>query len=698
MAVTQLRRRSLLDAGNLPMHDIAALALREGRRPRAIYTAHKWFARRLGTVFRALLVGAVSGPEDDFWEGYYGGANLCGLTVLDPFVGGGTSVVEASRLGATTFAVDVDPIACSVTSLELMAANLPDLEVALVTLKDSVGRRVRKYHSFVSDEGTEYQVLHHFWVQVVTCRECGESYDAHPNFILAIESERQWVFCSCCGRIEARSAAYHSFRCRHCGQRTEVASGRVEYGRAKCPRCACREALIDTSRRTGETPRWREFAVEVLGRAEGGRPVPMTERHFFTANAHSDRRFKAAQAECRRREASHPQTFPGLRISTEDRADSRLVDYGYQRWTELFNPRQLLHLSLLAEAIDGFDEPVRSALAMAFSDHLPTNCMLTSYAAGWRRLTPLFSVRAFRHVPRPVELNPWTDGSGRGSFPNAVRKLLRARAYARAPKEPTLDGGFRAVLPVRTGKKPQVSCGTARDLSFLPAGSVDLVLTDPPYFDNIAYSELAEFFLPWLRLLDVVSDSKDQGHVLLESLVARRNDQESIERYTFGLREAFGEVARVLKPSGVLVFSYRHAEPAAWLALARAILPHPLSAVRVLPAPGEAGVGLHAHDGTGLWDAVFVLHRDDGNGGRDEDAVSLSRAAEKSAAAAAEEWKHSLRSALIEFTDVDGLTMQRAGLVAAALSKRTRGRLSSAVLLREALQATLQGRNHAGTE
>src|SRR5690606_21405777 len=108
--------------------------------------------------------------------------------------------------------------------------------------------------------------------------------------------------------------------------------------------------------------------------------------------------------------------------------------------------------------------------------------------------TPLFSVRAFRHVPRPVELNPWMDGSGRGSFPNAVRKLMRARAYARSPKEPTLDGGFRDVPAVVADGSHKTTCGTARDLSFLASRSVDLVLTDPPYFDNIPYSELAEFF------------------------------------------------------------------------------------------------------------------------------------------------------------------------------------------------------------
>ena len=53
---------------------------------------------------------------------------------------------------------------------------------------------------------------------------------------------------------------------------------------------------------------------------------------------------------------------------------------------------------------------------IAFSDHLTTNCMMTNYAFGWRRLAPLFSIRAFRHVPRPVEINPWLDGTGRGTY------------------------------------------------------------------------------------------------------------------------------------------------------------------------------------------------------------------------------------------------------------------------------------------
>ena len=260
---------------------MASFALREGRRPRPIYTVHKWFARRLGTVFRALLVGAVSNPEDDFWEGYYGGADLRGLKVLDPFVGGGTSVVEANRLGASAIAVDVDPIACSVTEFELKAAQLPDLSEALTQLKDSVGRRLARYHTYKDGKGHTYTILHHFWVQVVTCQNCGVDFDAHPNFQLAHDKKHQWVICSGCGAIERRLLADEMMDCRECGIRTSVKNGRVYFGKATCPCCGHQERLIDIGRRTTSTPRWRQFAVEVLTKPDGGRPVPLVERVFF---------------------------------------------------------------------------------------------------------------------------------------------------------------------------------------------------------------------------------------------------------------------------------------------------------------------------------------------------------------------------------------------------------------------------------
>lgn len=680
-----LPAKSLLEHGELPLTELAAFAKREGRRPRAIYTAHKWFARRLGSVFRALLVGAASSLGDDFWQGYYGVATLRGLTVLDPFVGGGTSVVEATRLGASAIGIDVDPVACSVTELELMAAQIPSLDGALAHLQETVGKSVRRYHTFTTPDGVDYQVLHHFWVQIVTCVECGTEIQAHPSFQLARDNDRQWVICSQCGHVDAQRSGCKTFQCTKCNGRTEIAERRVDYGRVICPSCGRREPLIEVSRRTETTPRWHEFAVEVLALPDGGRAVPMKQRLFFAADEQVHLSYQSASRGYQRRRETHRDTFPDLIISETNRFDSRLIDYGYRQWTDLFNPRQLLHLSLLVEAIKAYEEPLRTALAMAFSDHLTTNCMLTSYAGDWRRLTPLFSVRAFRHIPRPVELNPWIDGSGRGTFPNTVRKLIRAISYARKPQEPILGGGFKSVPSVDSKAPPRVHCGTARDLSFIEDVSVDLVLTDPPYFDNIAYSELAEFFLPWLQLLEVVPRDIEAEEIAIESLIGRRDDPETILHYTKGISNTFSEIVRVLKPSGMIVFSYRHTSPDAWLALANAIAPHSLSVVRVLPVPGEAGVGLHVHKGTGLWDAVFVLRYDTQASALDEGGLKITMANVANAEALAVTWAARLANAPVAFTDIDRMTLERAALVGAALTQSRHPRCSDSISLAKAL-------------
>src|SRR5262245_33348878 len=87
---SNLNVQSLLDSGRLPVEDLARLADREGRRPAPIYQVHRWFARRFSSAFRAILTAAQLTTDDDFWDQFYGGVDCSGLTVLDPFVGGGT--------------------------------------------------------------------------------------------------------------------------------------------------------------------------------------------------------------------------------------------------------------------------------------------------------------------------------------------------------------------------------------------------------------------------------------------------------------------------------------------------------------------------------------------------------------------------------------------------------------------------------
>ncbi len=355
-------------------------------------------------------------------------------------------------------------------------------------------------------------------------------------------------------------------------------------------------------------------------------------------------------------------------IPAEGRADNRLLKYGYKYYRDIFNERQLLHLSYLAEAIDGLNDPLREAMAIAFSDHLITNCMMTSYAFGWRRLVPLFSLRAFRHVTRPVELNPWIDGTGRGTFPNAVHQIQRAIQWLHSPREPLVNGGFVNIMDHDNKLEPPLSKviqGNSQDIGFINDATIDIILTDPPYFDNISYSELSDFFLPWQQLLGLAPKDGSSELAFHDNLSANGRNETSIGKFQVSLGKCFSEIARVIKPNGKVIFTYQHKTPGAWDALASAISRSGLRPIQLFPLLGDCSTGLHKHEGSSKWDAVFVLKKDSGLGVSD---LSISDEALESA-----QRHHSLWTQRLErntnglFKDADRKNFNYACLVASAL-------------------------------
>lgn len=664
---------TLLDAGLLPVEQLAVLGEREGWRPRPIYQVHRWFARRFGSAFRALLTAANTPIESDFWTAYYEGSDWSGRVVLDPFVGGGTSVVEAQRLGASVVGVDVDAVACAITRFELRAASVPNLANPLKELELQVGEQLSRFYRTMTMEGDQQEVLHYFWVQVVACRVCGQLVEAHPHYQLAYEAEgvKQWVFCPNCHHIHMLDRAEIEFCCKQCGDVTLIHSGPVRRGRLTCLYCSHQERLIEVAPRIGHPPTWRLFALETLEIPSSKRGVPIARRRFRSATEHDRMIFAQAETELETRHTplGTIRWVPDRRVPHQGRADRRLIAYGYERYEQLFNARQLLHLSCLAEAIDSLQEPLRDAMALAFSDHLTTNCMMTQYAFGWRRLTPLFSIRAFRHVTRPVEINPWLNGIGRGTFPNTVRQVQRAVAFAQFPQEPLLKGGFRTTKSPSTSdssrQTSQILQQNSEDLSEIESKTVDFVLTDPPYFDNIAYSELSDFFLPWLRLFGLAR-GQEVTIGLTPNLAAKGRRPGDVEQFQKGLAQCFREIARVLKPTGRLVFTYQHQTVEAWKALAQAVSGAGLKPIQLFPLLGDHRAGLHAHKGSIRWDAVFVAVNE--CTWRQPDELRLSTAAHRAARDHCNTWTSRLTNAAnCEFRDPDQRNFQRACFVGGAL-------------------------------
>lgn len=522
-AFTAFPECTLLESGKVPIAEIAELALREGQCTNPIYRVHRWFARRLGSQFRAILTGLSLKPEeaDRFWDLYLGNLSLDGAVVLDPFVGGGTSLVEAGRCGARLIGYDIDPVATFITRFELDAASYDPSSPEIAALCATVSAQIGPFHRTTVPGVGERVVLHRFWVECRTCDACGTTFEIHPHYQLAYSKEKglQWVFCKNCHEVSEISITRKEIRC-ECGMRTRIAQGTLDQGKVRCPGCGAVSGLGDRGD-APTRPEWRLFAQEYLEETPPG-----VTRHFKAASKGDRIRYGQARSLLENVERAGGSFAPGRAIPTIGRSDQRPLIHGFTRYRDLFNDRQLLHLTLLGQAITSVEDPrSRRLLAIAFSEHLTTNCMYTAYAFGYRRISPMFSIHSYRHITRPVEINPWLDGIGRGTFPNVLGKIARAVELAKAPTELDPKSGRRpsmaccrtAASEVSThprmvlggSSRASISTSSSEDLEGIPNGSIDLILTDPPYFDNLSYSELSAFYLAWHQSLGVAEPPYD---------------------------------------------------------------------------------------------------------------------------------------------------------------------------------------------
>ena len=157
--------RTLLEAGDIPIAQIAELALREGQSSNPLYRVHRWFARRLGSQFRSIITALTLPPDkaDAFWDTYLGKTSVHGAVVLDPFIGGGTSLVESMRCNARVIGFDIDPVATFITRFELAASRMEDHYPEIEEICTEVAQLITPLHRTMVD-GVERDVLHHFCV------------------------------------------------------------------------------------------------------------------------------------------------------------------------------------------------------------------------------------------------------------------------------------------------------------------------------------------------------------------------------------------------------------------------------------------------------------------------------------------------------------------------------------------------------
>ncbi len=640
---------------DFPIEQLNPLARREANAKRAIAMLHKWWARRVGCVFRTMILASLIPEEEwrrldeevqpadiDAWTALYyrehPKANplivkyLKDKVVLDPFMGGGTTIVEALRLGCKVIGVDVNPVAWFIVKKSVEPVDLEALDAAFERLKKEVAPDILKYYrtpcpsqtSEVLETSEVYHqadVMYVFWVKKVQCTNCGRDTRLFSSFRLATKTitlpdgsrqARDFVVCPYCYWVGDVKAGTRSMVCPDCGRQFHPREGWAGGGKFTCEHCGHVDKTVEWVRRTGRAPEHEMFALEYWcpRHGRGYKGVEEADRELY----------RQACREFEKEKASLP--LPEGDIPAEGRSDPRPISYGMTHWTDLFNARQLLGLGRLLRAIKQIeDRAVRELMVVTLSDCARANNMLCTYEFAYRKLAPLFVFHAFR-IPDPaVENNVWGTEYGRGPFSSCFDKTRRAVEWAQSPREVSTGGRLSmtdeavaslAVRPsavVNGASRAWLTARSAEDLSFLPSGAVDAVITDPPYYGNVQYAELSDFFYVWLR-----AGLKDDYPEFIPLVVPKESEivvnqkaDKTDEHFRRGLLRSFQECQRVLKDSGIMAFTFHHEEPKAWGAVLEAVLEASFHIKAVWTVHSEGRQGAH---GAGIrFDTIVVCRK-----------------------------------------------------------------------------------------
>lgn len=364
------------------------MAMSEGNAKRPVYQMHKWWARRLGSVFRALILGAFAKAEEsdvEMWRRFIGGSDLGARVILDPFMGGGTGVVEAIRLGCRVIGVDINPVAWFITKKEIEPVDLADLDAAYRHLEETAGQRIKKYYHTRCPSGHEAAVMYFFWVKVAECPRCGQEVQLFPNYELSRRDHVNVVFCPQCLSIIETKGHHHQTVCPECQTVFDPRKGVAGRGIYRCPGCGYKEKLLDAVARQGGPLEMRLHALEGYCSTCG--------RFFKRVDEADLALWEEAKAECAAR--WDDLLIPRQKIPTEGRSDPRPVNHGYIYFWQMFNERQLLSLSILLEEILKLPDPsVRELMLLAFSDCLESNNIFCKYEISYHKVSVLFGLHA----------------------------------------------------------------------------------------------------------------------------------------------------------------------------------------------------------------------------------------------------------------------------------------------------------------
>ena len=597
-------------------------------------------ARRRGERFEGKAYsyprafGYVPDRDDRTWFTAASNEPSSDLVILDPTAGGGSIPFESIRLGLQAFANDLNPVSALImrATIEWPSRYGSALESEYGHLSERFIRmredRLAPY--FPAESKSNAISTNYLWARTVACPYCEGLVPLSPNWRLAPDGTGV--------RLKPEPGSGPGSEGRVCSfeiveSAGEQSAGTVARGDGTCPWADCGRVIdgdeIKAQARAGRMGE-QLFAVAIkertLGKTKTGRTREKWVRGYRAPRPEDDNGAEiAARLAEKLPEWEAFDIVPGEKIPEGNKTEEPRR-YGMSLWRDLFSPRQLLCHGTSVEAFREMLEADREAGALSdvrkaaygyLALSLDTLLNYNNRAGRWDnttgRVRSIFDRHDFAFVWSYAEMAPLITGLG---YDWAIDKTAKCIKELVALIRPEGDGLFEGAEPPPVA----VTCKPGAGLDHIADHSIDAVVMDPPYYDNVMYAELSDFFYVWLK--------RTAGHVFPELFRARLTDKDNEavanparfkgekgaralagRDYQERMAAIFAECRRVLKPDGIMTLMFTHKATGAWDALAAGLMEAGFAVTASWPVNTEAEGSLHVRNKAAANSTVFLACR-----------------------------------------------------------------------------------------
>jgi adenine-specific DNA methylase len=570
---------------------------------------------------------------------------------LDPTAGGGSIPMESLRLGVKTLSNDLNPVAVLVQKATLewpskygraLIDEFKRLTQRFLELAEP------RFQDIYPREGPDTQILGYLWARTIHCPYCAGKVPLSPNWKLAPDGTGV--------RVLPQLGTGPGDGSRHCrfeivASAKEQSEGTVKGGDATCPYPDCGRVIDgDNVKQQAQAGGMGEqlFAVVFKRRLAtaytktGKTKADKWERGYRAPRPEDDNTAQIAAALAEKLpvwEALDLVPNEEIPFGYETNIRKPLHLYGIKRWVQFFSSRQLLcHGSsveifslLLAEELakpEGFSELSRSALgciALALDKLLNYNSRMSVWMSTREVVANTFNRHDFGVCYSHAEMAFLVTGLGYDwAFGQVAKSIGELIDLVEPGGIHTTDAGpLFAATAVATKSAPvplHISCGSGDSLAHIGTASVDAVVMDPPYYDNVMYAELSDFFYVWLKrtagllypelFMAPLTNKEDEA----VANPARHEGKKGAKAlagmdYQHKMAEIFTECRRVLKDDGVMTLMFTHKATGAWDALTKGLIDAGFMITASWPINTEAEGSLHIKDKAAANSTIFLVCR-----------------------------------------------------------------------------------------